>query len=378
MPYSTPRPIALKLEIRLRHHLCLVMAVALAWSSITGGSVMAAENPLPSPRQKLNFNADWRFLRADAPGAEKPEFDAASWTTVSCPHTWNDVDTFDNFATGGHQGESDLWKGTAWYRKEFTLPASARGRKVFIEFEGVRQIADVYLNGRHLGQDKTGFIPFGFDLTPYVKFGEPNVLAVKADNTVLEQFTGDTPWNHQNWHPPHGGIYRDVYLHLTDPLHVTLPLYAHLQTEGIYAWVKSLTKEQASVGVTAEIQNEQTEAIDAVIQFSLVDREGNTVAQVLGKSRACPPAANSRWPRNSRSPIRISGSRPIRMSIRSAWRSSPAASPATSRKPRSASATSVSTPPPVSGSTAIRSSSTAGATSRPRNGPDSARRCPTG
>ena len=262
----------------IRHRSRTIGAALVSLVLGFSGPAIAEENP--PPRQTLNFNADWRFLRDDAPGAEKPDFDARSWATVSCPHTWNDVDSFDNFSIGGHSGESELWKGTAWYRKEFTLPAAAQGRKVFIEFEGVRQIADIYLNGRHLGQDKTGFIPFGFDLTPYLKFGEPNVLAVKANNTVPAQFTGDMPWNHQNWHPPHGGIYRNVRLHVTDPLHVTLPLYAHLQTEGIYAWVQSLAKDRAAVGVTAEIQNEQTEATEATIQFSLVDRDG----KVVGKS----------------------------------------------------------------------------------------------
>lgn len=256
----------------------------MAAAALSGTSAIAAEGSLPKPRQTCNFNADWRFLRGDAPGAEMPDFDASSWSRVSCPHTWNDVDSFDNFATGGHQGESKLWQGAAWYRKEFTLPPSARGKKVFIEFEGVRQVADVFLNGRHLGQDKTGFIPFGFDLTPHIRFGETNVLAVKADNTVAEHFTGDTPWHHQNWHPPHGGIYRDVHLHVTDPLHVTLPLYAHMETEGIYAWVESLAKERASIGVTAEIRNEQNVATDAVVQFSLVDRDGKTVASSSEKT----------------------------------------------------------------------------------------------
>ncbi|MCP5532121.1 MAG: glycoside hydrolase family 2 protein [Akkermansiaceae bacterium] len=231
-----------------------------------------------APRQKLDFNPDWRFQRADSAGAEKPDFDDASWATVSCPHTWNDVDTFDNFATSGHQGESRLWKGTAWYRKTFTPPASIRGRKVYIEFEGVRQIADVYLNGRHLGRDKTGFIPFGFDLTPHLRPGETNVLAVRADNTVAKQFTGDTPWNHQNWHPPHGGIYRNVYLHICDPLHVTLPLHAHLGTEGIYSWVRTISKEQAALGITAEIQNDQGAETDVTVRFSLIDHDGRTVA----------------------------------------------------------------------------------------------------
>jgi beta-galactosidase len=230
-------------------------------------------------RETFNFNVDWCFHRGDVPGAEQVEFDASAWTRVSCPHTWNDVDTFDDYSRGGHQGETNLWTGAGWYRKEFTLPASQRGRKVFIEFEGVRQVADVYLNGHQLGRDNTGFIPFGFDLTPHLRFGARNVLAVRADNRFDEQYAGDTPWHHPNWHPPHGGIYRNVHLHVTDPLHVTLPLYAHLQTEGVYAWVASLSADRAEVGVSAEIQNEQGVAAGVTVKFSLVDREGRTVAQ---------------------------------------------------------------------------------------------------
>jgi len=189
------------------------------------------------------------------------------------------VDSFSHFSPGGHTGESDLWTGVAWYRKEFMLPSEAAGKKVFIEFEGVRQIADVYLNGQHLGQDKTGFIPFGFDLTPHLKPGATNVLAVRVDNRFDKQFTGDTPWHHPNWHPPHGGIYRNVSLHVTDPLHVTLPLYAQLATEGIYAWTESLTAESATVCVSAEIQNEQSKPAKTKVNFALVDRDGKVVAE---------------------------------------------------------------------------------------------------
>jgi beta-galactosidase len=211
----------------------LTLAIVAAMAHMLVASASAGE----SPARRLNFNPDWRFIRTNVSGAELPGFNASGWSTVSCPHTWNAADTFDNFSIGGHTGESDLWTGIAWYRKEFTLPKSANGRKVFIEFEGVRQIADVYLNGHHLGQDKTGFIPFGFDLTPHLNPGGTNVLAVRVDNRFDKQYTSDTPWHHPNWHPPHGGIYRNVSLHVTDPLHVTLPLHAHLQTEGVYAWV---------------------------------------------------------------------------------------------------------------------------------------------
>ncbi|MEY4386126.1 MAG: hypothetical protein RLY20_1409 [Verrucomicrobiota bacterium] len=249
---------------------CLTLTLCLA----APASIRAAQIA-----RKLNFNPDWRFIRTNVPGAESAVFNASGWSTVSCPHTWNDTDTFDNFSPGGHTGEADLWTGVAWYRKEFVLPKEATGKRVFIEFEGVRQIADVYLNGQHLGQDKTGFIPFGFDLTPHLKAGATNVLAVRVDNRFDKQFAGDTPWHHPNWHPPHGGIYRNVYLHVTDPLHVTLPLYAHLGTEGIYAWVESLSKESASIGLTAEVLNEQSVAAEAKVNLALVDRAGRVVAE---------------------------------------------------------------------------------------------------
>src|SRR6185369_15925819 len=159
-----------------------------------------------------------------------------------------------------------------WYRKTFTLPKSMQGKKVFIEFEGVRHVAEVYLNGELLGTSKTGFIPFGFDLTSHLKFDGPNVLAIMCDNRFMKdpmdpkaiaasnasgQASSKTdpgpsgglaaltakvnesipedineiqadqiPWNNPHWHPAHGGIYRNVKLHVTDPLHISLPLYS--------------------------------------------------------------------------------------------------------------------------------------------------------
>lgn len=259
----------------LRTFLLTVFAFTLTAASTD----VARSQEKSSATRKLNLNADWRFVRADVKGAEGPDFDASQWATVSCPHTWNDVDTFNDFGNGGHQGETNLWQGAAWYRKEFTLPADSKGKRIYIEFEGVRQLADVYLNGHHLGQDKTGFIPFGFDLTPHLNANGKNILAVRADNTVEgKMYDGDMPWHHQNWHPPHGGIYRNVYLHVLDPVHVTLPIYANLETEGIYAWTQSLSKEQADVGVTAEIENSQDNAVTASVAFALLGHDGKTVA----------------------------------------------------------------------------------------------------
>ncbi|MDP2138337.1 MAG: hypothetical protein Q8J74_10860, partial [Candidatus Didemnitutus sp.] len=102
-------------------------------------------------REVINFNASWRFLKADPARAELSQFDDAAWQIVSAPHTFNDTDTFDNWSLPGHRGEQEQWSGRTWYRKSFPAPDAWRGKKVFVEFEAVRQIAEVYLNGTKLG-----------------------------------------------------------------------------------------------------------------------------------------------------------------------------------------------------------------------------------
>src|SRR5947207_3015625 len=96
--------------------MCLPLALAAGFAS----GAAAAD------RQTLNFNPDWRFIKADAAGAEAPGFDDKAWTIVSTPHTFNDVDTFDNWSTPGHRGEQIQWSGRTWYRKTFTAPAAWR------------------------------------------------------------------------------------------------------------------------------------------------------------------------------------------------------------------------------------------------------------
>ncbi len=237
---------------------CSVLIVACALAS--GAALQAASDP---GRVTLNFNPDWRFIKEDPAGAEAPAFNDAAWTIVSAPHTYNDVDTFDNWSTPGHRGEQIQWSGRTWYRKTFALPDSARGKKVFIEFESVRQIAEVYLNGKLLGVSKAGFSPFGFDLTPHLKFDGPNVLAVMADNrfmkdpldaeaaaavaaatetsggrssanpnlrqmnalinaTIPEDIAQlqaeQIPWNNPHWHPAHGGLYLVARAWLASPI----------------------------------------------------------------------------------------------------------------------------------------------------------------
>ena len=247
---------------------------------------------------KLNFNPDWKFVKADAAGASDPAFDDKTWIPVSLPHTFNDVDTFDDWSTPGHVGEMNLWSGRTWYRKTFTLPETFRGKKIFIEFEAVRQIAEVYINGKLLGVSKTGFLPFGFDLTPHLKFGGArNVIAVMADNRFTAEtemakiIRTDLPWNSPHWHPAHGGIYRNVYLHVTDPLHISLPLYSFLQTAGPYVYASDVTDEAARIELEVPVQNERP--VDSFVQVTatVLSPDGKPLLTLQEKGQFSPGAS---------------------------------------------------------------------------------------
>ncbi len=266
-------------------------------------------------RQIINFNPDWRFIKDDPANAAAPAHDDRAWAVVSAPHTYNDTDTFDNWSMPGHRGEQVQWSGRTWYRKTFDAPVAWRGKKIFIEFEAVRQIAEVYLNGQKLGTAKGGFTPFGFDLTPHLKIGEANLLAVMADNRfqkdpldpsidpraattaathpnlaqlqkkmmqeippTLEELQADQiPWNNPHWHPAHGGLYRNIRLIVTDPLHITLPLYSFLQTEGPYIFASDVTGKSARVGVEIPVQNDRATAASIDVQVEVLDQDGHLI-----------------------------------------------------------------------------------------------------
>jgi beta-galactosidase len=259
-------------------------------------------------RVVLNFNPDWKFVKADPTGAQQPDFDDSAWTTISTPHTFNDNDSFDDISPGRMMGETNEWSGRTWYRKTFELPDSERGKKVYVEFEAVRQVAEVYVNGHLLGSCKNGFVPFGFDLTPFVQFDKPNVLAVMCDNRYMisheagsvgssasglsgyEREVNDAlpadaadvqanqiPWNNPQWHPPLGGIYRNVRLYVTDPLHISLPLYDFLQTAGPYAYATEISDASATIGIEVPVENGRASDEKITVTVNVLDRDGNTV-----------------------------------------------------------------------------------------------------
>ncbi len=260
---------------------------------------LALSGMLCAAGARLNFDPDWRFTKSDPPHAAAPDFDDSSWQSVSLPHTYNDVDTFDNWSTPNHVGEMNLWAGRTWYRKTFTAAPAWRGQKVFIEFEAVRQVAEVYCNGKLLGASKTGFIPFGFDLTGCLQFDKKNVIAVMADNTFTQEtdmakiILTDLPWNSPHWHPAHGGIYRNVYLHVVDPLHISLPLYSFLQTAGPYVYATDISAASAKLNVEVPVQNERSDAAAVEVAVQVLDRGGKPVLDLRALPRQIAAGAST-------------------------------------------------------------------------------------
>jgi beta-galactosidase len=245
--------------------------------------------PPQSPRAKLNFDLNWKFVRADVSGAETPGLDDTAWTTVSTPHSFNDIDSFRQIIShsGGDRG---TYKGLAWYRKHFKLPARFGGHKIFLEFEGMRQAGEIFLNGKPAGLYENGVTAYGLDITGAVHFGnEENVLAVKVDNrTTYAERSSDTPfqWNANDFNPDHGGINRHVWLHVTGKIYQTLPLYCGLESTGVYVHAADFNIGEKSAGVTieSEVRNASGERATVELSAVIVDHKGQVRARFDGSS----------------------------------------------------------------------------------------------
>ena len=215
-----------------------------------------AAGAAPAPaRQMQSFDRDWKFQFGDVPGAERPEWDDAHWRLLDVPHDWSiegvsagpdSEGPFDRKSPGG-TGAGALNGGIGWYRKSFTLPADAQGQRVFVQFDGVYMDSEVWLNGISLGRHPYGYTSFQYDLTPHVKFGATNILAVRVN---VQQ-----PCS--RWYSG-AGIYRHVRLVLTDPLHIA--------PWGVYVTTPEVSASEAKVRVRTSIGN--TGATDTTVTLS--------------------------------------------------------------------------------------------------------------
>ena len=229
-----------------------------AWEST--GQANAQAPPVGSgrggPRVRDSFDFGWKFFKGDAPGAQQPGFADANWKDVELPHDFSIEGPFSENAPARGQG-GFLPTGAGWYRKHFSVPESYRDRKVGVEFDGVYQLSEVWINGEYLGKRPYGYIGFYYDLSPHLKYGGDNVIAVKADNS------------HQpncRWYSG-SGIYRHTWLLVTNLVHV-----AHC---GTFVATPQVDLGSAMVQIKTRVQNESQSAAQCRITSTILDRDGN-------------------------------------------------------------------------------------------------------
>ena len=195
---------------------------------------------------------------ATSKGAEAPAFDDAPWRSLDLPHDWSIEGPFSRNEAAGNQG-AYLPTGIGWYRKTFSLPETCKDKQVSIEFDGVYQDSEVWINGHSLGKRPFGYVSFAYDLTEHLKFDGPNVLAVRVDNSVQ---------TNSRWYSG-SGIYRHVWLLATGKVHV--------DRWGTFATTPQVSKESATVRIETRVKNEGKNNVKFTLATDLFDKEGKVV-----------------------------------------------------------------------------------------------------
>ncbi|CAM3553237.1 glycoside hydrolase family 2 protein [Marinicrinis lubricantis] len=299
-------------------------------------TVVAELPSVQSKAQVYNFNYEWRFKLADAFPLQQAleswrdeagryfyetDYMENDWEAVGVPHTFNDKDLFVARIEDAGSGQKRTF---SFYRKWFRLPREHEGKKVLIEFEGIRQTCYLYVNGTMAGYCEAGVAPFAFDLTPYVDYAAENLIAIATDNTSsrnMDFFAAETPnmpeavpgsfiaslnpekeidanrgvaffWNCNDFNPSVGGLTRNIRLHVKPKLYITLPIYSNLQTKGVYIYGKNfdIAQRKAVIHSEAEIRNEtgsdQTITLDSIIY----DHQGRKVGRMSSDQVRIPAA----------------------------------------------------------------------------------------
>jgi len=227
------------------------------------------------------FDASWKFFRGKAEGAEKSDFDDKTWRTLDLPHDWSIEDLpgqgitklpdgkiriisgpFDSESISSH-GSGYTVGGTSWYRKHFKLSEKLADKVISVNFDGVYMKADVWINGHHLGNHPYGYTAFGFDLSQYLNFGDSeNILAVEVKNEGVNS----------RWYSG-SGIYRHVYLDITNKIHV-----AHWGTSVVTTSADSL---DATVQVCTTINNYTRQHTDVTLVYKILNANSVKISEKI-------------------------------------------------------------------------------------------------
>lgn len=221
----------------------LAIAAPLSASAVTGNS-----------RVRVNFNADWRFILGDAPGAQSPDFNDTKWEQIGLPHS---------FSIPYFRAPS-FYVGYGWYRKALSLTAVPAEHRYSLEFEGAFQEAEVFVNGSAAGHHRGGYTGFPVDITRFLHPGK-NMIAVLVNNNwdaTLAPRAGE--------HVFSGGLYRDVWLTVTNDVHVAWT--------GTRITTPELSDASGQAEVETEVRNDSAHSADVVLHTQIVDARGTIVS----------------------------------------------------------------------------------------------------
>jgi beta-galactosidase len=239
----------------------LIISISLLISGFSGN-----KSAKPPERDRL-FNSGWKFLRDSVAGAEKPEYDDSKWLVVDLPHDYSIMDLpgedgpdqigpFSRKSPGNGNSTGHVIGGTGWYRKSFTLDKAEEGKTAILNFDGVYMETELWVNGKKAGVHKNGYTPFWFDITSLLNgAGKPNVIAVKVDNAG----------RNSRWYSG-SGIYRNVHLTLTQPLHIAV--------WGVNITTTEIRQSSAVVNVAVTTKNEKEKEVKAQITINIKDKDG--------------------------------------------------------------------------------------------------------
>jgi len=239
-----------------------------------------------SGREAFDFNAGWRFLKSDAPDAEKPAYDDAAWEVVNLPHG---LELLPSEASGGIN-----YRGPAWYRKHFRLPKIAAGKRLLLHFEAIMGKSRVWLDGKLVAEHLGGYLPVVIDLSDAgLDATREHVIAVRADNSDDDSYPPGKPQAALDF-CYFGGIYRDVWLVATGPVYITDPQLAErVAGGGVFAHFENVGTENATVLADTEVANASPASAPVKIITTLRDANGAALASATNELTLAASATQS-------------------------------------------------------------------------------------
>ncbi len=235
------------------------LRIAVAISFFASASLDA-----DSVRQRLSLNEGWSFVRGSVEDAAK----SSDWESVKLPHSWNVEDAFDRLEAPDHVVAMDYYyRGLGTYRLDIEASRDWEGRRVEVLFEGALQRTRVWCNDVFLGEYVGGYSAFSFDLTPHLNLDAANELVVEVDNS----YHFDIP-PHRADYTMYGGLYRDAWLVVTDPLHLSK----------VFVDTPNVSQESAQVAVRTTVRNDHSEAAEGSLEAIFKGPDG----KAMGRSSA--------------------------------------------------------------------------------------------